>query len=176
MKHRTNESSELNGVQQHNGTFPLRWLQEQPMKSNGARIKVTLSANLVAAIKANGNCQCSPLWDWTHFGWRQWLKYLKIITVGAENPFTYSCSASWAFCACWEDSGSFQHQAWSFWERTFPGSFFKFSEFLIYNYHTAKHCADIILSVLSANSWVGWFAYSHFQHFKIDWKYVLLYK
>lgn len=58
MKHRTNESSELNGVQQHNGTFSPRWLQE---RSNGARIKVTLSANLVAAIKANGNCQCSPL-------------------------------------------------------------------------------------------------------------------
>lgn len=58
MKHRTNESSELNGVQQHNGTFSLRWLQE---KSNGARIKLTLSANLMAAIKANGNCQCSPL-------------------------------------------------------------------------------------------------------------------
>lgn len=58
----------------------------------------------------------------------------------------------------------------------FPGSFFKFSKFLIYNYHTAKHCADIMLSVYSANLWVGWFAYSHFQHLKIDWKYVLLYK
>lgn len=45
----------------------------------------------------------------------------------------------------------------------------------MYNYHTLN-TVDIMLSVPSANLWVGWFAYSHFQHFKIDWKYVLLYK
>lgn len=127
-------------------------------------------------LKQMGTATALLFWDWTHFGWRQWLKDLKMITVGAEMPFIHSCSASWAFCAFWEDSGPFQHQAWSFWGWNFPGSFFKFSKFLIYNYHTAKHCADIMLFLPSANLWVGWFAYSHFQHFKIDWKYVLLYK
>lgn len=52
MKHRTKEM----------GNFPLpgSFRNSQP-KSNGARIKVILSANLVAAIKANGKCQHSPL-------------------------------------------------------------------------------------------------------------------
>lgn len=52
MKHRTNKM----------GNFPLpgSFRNRQP-KSNGARIKVILSADLLAAIKANGNCQLSPL-------------------------------------------------------------------------------------------------------------------
>lgn len=87
MEHRTNESSELNGVQQHSGTSLPRWLQEQPTQSNGARIKVTLSANLVAAIKANGNCHCSPLLGLDPFWMKAVTKTPKDDHCGCRDAF-----------------------------------------------------------------------------------------
>lgn len=59
VKHRTMEVVNFTGCNHLMGLpFPGSFRNSQ-QKSNGARIKVILSANLVAAIKANGNSQHS---------------------------------------------------------------------------------------------------------------------
>ena len=60
MIHRTMKVVNLTGCNLLKGLSLPGGFRNSQWKSNGARIKVILSANLVAAIKANGNCQRSP--------------------------------------------------------------------------------------------------------------------
>jgi len=61
MKHRTMKVVNLTGCNHLMGlSLPGRFSNSQ-RKSSGPRIKFFLSASLVAAIKANGNCQRSAL-------------------------------------------------------------------------------------------------------------------
>lgn len=61
MNHRTMKVVNLTWCNCLMGLSLPGGLRNSQRKSNGARIKVILPASLVAAIKANGNCQHSPL-------------------------------------------------------------------------------------------------------------------